>query len=274
MPSKLTLGLVLHYRIQMSSTGISLSDKTVVISGPFGLLTQALTQALTECGADVALLVDDNKSAQRFCQNISDLREMSERYGRAAALESNPKNEKEAQIDMSRCSELFGTTDIYIDTHMFSAKLPYFAEDTAKAEAVFEAASQKSYLMSQGALFYLRSRHKSRIIYVFNELDQVALEKAGSTKINEFREHVKKMATETIKDHITFNALAIGISEEFLLSRFGNGSIQSSLKKVQETLPQAKLVEYRDISNLITFMSSPLSNALNGQILRLNHGLV
>jgi len=218
MPSKLTLGLVLHYRIQMSSTGISLSDKTVVISGPFGLLTQALTQALTECGADVALLVDDNKSAQRFCQNISDLREMSERYGRAAALESNPKNEKEAQIDMSRCSELFGTTDIYIDTHMFSAKLPYFAEDTAKAEAVFEAASQKSYLMSQGALFYLRSRHKSRIIYVFNELDQVALEKAGSTKINEFREHVKKWPSKRLKI-ISLSMLSLSASVKSSYSR-------------------------------------------------------
>ncbi len=257
----------------MSSTGISLSDKTVVISGPFGLLTQSLTQALTESGADVALLVEDAKAAQRFCQNISDLREMSERYGRAAAIESNPKTEKEAQIDISRCSELFGTTDVYIDTHLFSAKLPFFAKDTANAEEVFEAALQKTYLMSQGALFFLRARHKSRIIYVFNELDQVALEKASSTKMNEFREFVKKMALETIKDHIAFNALGVGVSEEFLLSRFGVGSIQSSLKQVQETLPQAKLVEYRDISNLLTYMSSPLSNGLNGQILRLNHGL-
>ena len=250
-----------------------MSDKTVVISGPFGLLTQSLTQALTESGADVALLVDDAKAAQRFCQNISDLREMSERYGRATALESNPKTEKEAQIDMSRCSEVFGTTDIYIDTHLFSAKLPFFAGDVQTAEKNFQEALEKTYLMSMGALFFLRARHKSRILYVFNELDQVALEKAGSQKMQEFRDYVKRMATETIKDHITFNAIGIGISEEFLLSRFGNGSIQSSLTKVREALPPAKLVEYRDISNLVAFMASPLSHAVNGQILRINHGL-
>lgn len=257
----------------MSSTGISLSDKTVVISGPFGLLTQSLTQALTESGADVALLVDDAKAAQRFCQNISDLREMSERYGRAAALESNPKTEKEAQIDMSRCSEIFGTTDIYIDTHLFSAKMPFFNQDTSQAENIFVEALKKSYLMSLGALFYLKARHKSRILYLYHELDQLTLEKQNSQKMQEFKDYLKKMALETIRDQITFNAIGVGISEEFLLSRFGNGSIQSSLKKVQESVPQAKLVEYRDISNAVTFIASPLSHAINGQLIRLNHGM-
>lgn len=257
----------------MSSTGISLADKTVVISGPFGLLTQSLTQALTESGADVALLVDDAKSAQRFCQNISDLREMSERYGRATALDSNPKTEKEAQIDISRCSEVFGTTDIYIDTHLYSAKLPLFTKDSAQAETIFSNALAKTFLMSQAALFFLRSRHKSRIIYTFNDLDQAVLEKAQSQKLQEFRSHVRQMAQETLKDHITFNAVGIGVSEEFLMSRIGAGSIQSSLKELQTTLPQAKLVDYRDISNLIAYIASPLSNALNGQVIHLNHGL-
>lgn len=258
------------------STGINMSDKTVVISGPFGLLMQSLTQELTASGADVALLVDDANAAQRFCQNISDLKEMSEKYGRAAALQAKYTNEKEAQVDFSRCAELFGTTDAYIDLNLFGSKIPFFTEDvTAAADAEFEKNLNNTYLMSKAALFFLRSRHKSRVLYVFNELDKLALEKAGSTRLTEFVDFVRQMATETIKDHITFNALGVGISEEFLQARFSKaGPISASLKAIQQTLPTAKLVDYRDIGNMVAFMVSPLSNALNGQVIRLNHGLV
>lgn len=253
-----------------------MADKTVVISGPFGLLMQSLTQVLTEAGADVALLVEDANAAQRFCQNISDLKEMSEKYGRAAALQSRVTTEKEAQIDFSRCAELFGTTDAYIDLNLFGTKIPFFTGDvTAAADAEFEKNLNRTYLMSQAALFYLRSRHKSRVTYVFNELDALALNKINSTKLTEFTDYVRKMAIDTIKDHITFNALAVGVSEEFLQARFSNaGPISASLKALKETLPLAKLVDYRDIGNMITFMVSPLSNGLNGQVVRLNHGLV
>jgi enoyl-[acyl-carrier-protein] reductase (NADH) len=259
----------------LSSNGISLIDKTVALAGPFGLLAQSLTQALTENGADVCLLTDDAKAATRFCQNITDLREMSEKYGRAQAVEAKAASEKEAEMEFRRCSELFGTTDIYIDTHLYSSKIPFFMNDVpASTRDTFETALKKTHFMSRAALTFLRARHKSRILYVFNEMDQVALEKVQSRQINEFVEHVKKMALETIKDHITFNAMGLGVTEEFLLNRFPKSpTIQGSLRELQKVLPLVRLVEYRSICDAVTFMVSPLSSAINGQVVRLNHGL-
>lgn len=259
----------------MSSNGISLADKTVALSGPFGLLTQSLTQALTESGADVCLLTDDVKAAQRFCQNITDLREMSEKYGRAQAVESKCATEKEAEMEFRRCGELFGSTDIYIDTHLYSAKIPIYLENVdANAAETFKTAATKSAYMSKAALTFLRARHKSRILYIFNEMDQLALEKIQSTLLNDFIEQMKKVALDTIKDHITFNAMGLGVTEEFLLHRFPKSpTIQASLRDLQKTLPLVRLVEYRSICDAVTFMVSPLSGAINGQVIRLNHGL-
>jgi 2-hydroxycyclohexanecarboxyl-CoA dehydrogenase len=259
----------------LSSNGITLIDKTVALSGPFGLLAQSLTQALTENGADVCLLTDDAKAAQRFCQNITDLREMSEKYGRAQAVEAKAANEKDAEMEFRRCSELFGTTDIYIDTHLYSAKIPLFSGDVGAAAAdTFAAAVTKSTNMSKAALTFLRARHKSRILYIFNEMDQVALEKIDSTQLTDFVEQMKKNALDTIKDHITYNAMGLGVTEEFLLNRFPKSpTIQGSLRELQKSIPLARLVEYRSICDAITFMVSPLSGAINGQVVRLNHGL-
>jgi 2-hydroxycyclohexanecarboxyl-CoA dehydrogenase len=259
----------------MSSNGISLIDKTVALSGPFGLLTQSLTQALTENGADVCLLTDDVKAAQRFCQNITDLREMSEKYGRAQAVESKVATEKDAEMEFRRCGELFGATDIYIDTHLYSVKIPFFMNEVpASAAETFKKSLTKTQYMSRAALTFLRSRNKSRILYMFNEMDQVALEKIGSTQLIEFVEYVKTMAHETIKDHITFNAIGLGVTEEFLLNRFPKSpTIQGSLREMQKQMPLVRLVEYRNICDAITFMVSPLSAAVNGQVVRLNHGL-
>src|SRR5690606_33059887 len=91
----------------------------------------------------------------------------------------------------------------------------------------------------------------------------------------ELIQHITKFAADTIKDHITFNAVAVGVNEEYLLKRFRNSpSIPASLRQVQEHLPQARLVDNRDIANVLTFLASPLSAAINGQVILVNHGLI
>ena len=111
---------------------LNLGDRTVVIAGSFGPLVQNLASALTENGADVALVVDNADMAQRFCQNLMDLREVSERYGRSVAIENKLADEADAQEAFSRSAEVFGTTDIYIDTHLlliWKSKSPVTLED-------------------------------------------------------------------------------------------------------------------------------------------------
>ena len=270
----------------MSEVGFKLTDKTVVLAGPFGLLVQNLATLLANCGADVALVTDDYKSAQRICQNIMDMREVSEKFGRAAAIEVNFHDEKSVAQCLNRSAEAFGGADIYIDTQLFGLKIPFFATEGAKAdtppamtrgaiEASFLAALETLRTMTQAASTFVKTRTRGRIIYAFNELDVLTAKKVETSVFSQFGDYVRKVAQELAANQTAVNALAIGVNEEYLLSRFPKqASIQRAHQELQKTLPHARLVDYADISNIVAYLASHSSNGISGQIIHVNYALV
>jgi hypothetical protein len=205
-----------------------------------------------------------------------DLREVSEKYGRSAAIESDFSSQSAVQDAFSRSAEIFGTTDIYIDTQLLGMSLGYRSgANKTQAEAQFSETFNRSHITTGVALNFIRNRSKSRILYIVNDLDLNELEHLGSDKGSELREYVLRMAQETAKEHITVNALSVGVSEDYLLQKNKSAavSIQKSLKELQAKLPNARLVDYSDISATISFLVSPLSSAVNGQLITVNHGL-
>ncbi len=265
----------------MSEVGFKLTDKTIVLAGPFGLLMQNLATLLANCGADVALLTDDHKSAQRICQNIMDMREVSEMFGRAAAIEAKFHDENAIAQSLSRSAEAFGGADIYIDTQLFGLKIPFFADKNAgpattrtAIEASFLEAFETLRTMTQAASAFVKTRTRGRVLYIFNELDAFAAKKVESSVFAQFNDYVKKVAQELSASQTAVNALAIGVNEEYLLSRFPKlASIQRAHQELQKTLPHARLVDYADISNIVAFLASHSSNGISGQILHVNHAL-
>ena len=143
------------------------------------------------------------------------------------------------------------------------------------AESAFSTAFQKSHVVAGAALNFIRNRSKSRLLYIVHELDLLNLANAGSEKPKEFNEYIHRLCQETAKEQITVNALAVGASDEYIMGRYGaqSGSIREGLKKLQETTPNARLVDYSEVSSIVSFMVSPLSTALNGQVVQLDHGL-
>ena len=91
----------------MADSGFRLLDKTLVLSGPFESISQNLTSKLTELGTDVSLLTDRQDEAQRFCQNILDMREVNDRFGRAAAIPMNASSDETISNMFRQSSELF-----------------------------------------------------------------------------------------------------------------------------------------------------------------------
>ena len=252
-----------------------LNDKTVVLVGPFGQLQQNLITRITEHGSDVAVITDDVKSAQRVCQNIMDMREVSEKFGRAAALELSIKDLKSTENTFSQSAEIFGGTDIYIDTHLYSLNIPFFTSDKiGNIDSEFNSAFAKIKMMTQTAAAFLKARTRGRIIYLFNQLDMWAADKAQSDVYVDFIEYVRTTGLDLAGQNTAVNALAIGVSEDYLLSRFGKAmTIQKSMLKLQESIPHAKMVDYNEIANMTSFIASPLSSGLSGQVIRFDHCL-
>lgn len=254
-----------------------LNDKTVVMAGPFGLLMQNLVTRITEHGSDVALLTDDVKSAQRVCQNIMDMREVSEKFGRATAIDAQVDSEKGIENAFSRSAELFGSTDIYIDTHLFNLNIPFLDDSKLSADEIqseFTKKFEQAEIMTKVASTFLKARSRGRILYLFHELDLLAAEKVQSKVFTQFAEYVKSLALKLAEQNTSVNALAVGVSEEYLLSHFTKSStIQGAHRELIKVLPHAKIVDYNEIANFTSFIVSPLSSGLSGQVIRLDHGL-
>jgi len=258
-----------------------LNDKTVVLAGPFSLLIQNLITRITEYGADVAVFTDDVKSAQRVCQNIMDMREVSEKFGRAAALEVTYGDTKAYENNFSRSAEIFGSTDIFIDTHLFGLRLPHVAAgadannaNTAEFDKTFAAAFEPVQALTKVASMFIKGRTRGRILYLIHELDMLSAQNVSSPCFTELKNYIHQLGVQLSSQNIAVNGLAIGANEDYLLSRFSKTlTIQKSLQELQKTLPHARLVDYNDIANFVCFLASPGANGLSGQMVQLNHAL-
>jgi enoyl-[acyl-carrier-protein] reductase (NADH) len=101
-----------------------------------------------------------------------------------------------------------------------------------------------------------------------------AAEKVASTVFNDFEAYVYKLGKELSAQNTAVNALAVGVNEEYLLSRFPKTmTIQKANQELIKTLPQSRIVDYNEISNFTAFMASPYSSGLSGQMVHLNHAL-
>ena len=258
-----------------NNTMNGLVDKTVALVGPFGQLTHNLTARLAEYGANVCLATNNFAAADRICQNISDMREVSEKYGRTAAIETNFNSEKEIRNLFSRSAELFGGIDIYIDAQLFGLEIPFYTQKkVVDFEKSFKTFFENLKCATEVAAAYLKSRSKGKILYLYHELDMLAAEKSDSKVFVEFINYVKQKAIELSTQNTAVNSLAVGVNEEYLLTRFSKSlTIQQSLKELAKEIPHARLVDYNEITNYASFMVSPMSSGLSGQTIRLDHGL-
>jgi hypothetical protein len=255
----------------MAEFSSNLTDKTMVVAGPFGLLVQNITMHLTSLGADVVVITDEIKGATRLCQNIMDQREVSEKFGRAFAVEGVLKSEKDVQNNFSRAAEVYGSIDGYVDCYMWGMNHTATQNKMVTKEQIWNDAFQKTKAMCDSALQFVKARNKGRILILFHEMDLVSSE--NNAQLTEFQSVISKHSQENLGKSSTINAVGVGVNEEYLLTHFTKGqSIQKSLLEIKKTDPNVKLVDYSEIANWVGFMVSPNSQGLSGQIIRLNHG--
>lgn len=251
-----------------------LNDKTVVVAGPFGTLTQTLTARLAEYGSNVCLVTNNFNAADRVCQNLSDMREVSERFGRTAAVELKDGTDQDMRGIFSRGAELFGGIDIYIDANLFGLEIPFYSKkQDYNVDENFNRAFARLKSATQAAVAYMKTRSRGRVLYLCHALDMLAAQKKQSSVFENFNKYVQNIAAELVNQSTTVNTLAIGVNEEYLLNRFSQVTIQTALKELMKDIPQAKIIDYNEIANWTSYIVSPASSGLSGQTIYLNHGL-
>jgi 2-hydroxycyclohexanecarboxyl-CoA dehydrogenase len=249
----------------------NLRERTVIIAGPFSSTIQNLVFGLTRMGADVALLDKDAAQATKFCQNVTDQREVNDKQGRAMALPcdlSNPANIKDA---VGKVAQTFGGIDIYVDAFLDNQKSTFSLEgELSDFDSQILNNLKIPLMMTQNIVSYLRSRKKGRIIYLLNQSvlnadPQDVLTVATRSGLIQYAKSLSKLAKDF---NLTVNVLSLGLTEEYVLGHFPEcKSIKEAVEKLKLIDPSIRISEPEKIANSVIYLASQFGNGLTGQVL-------
>lgn len=240
--------------------------KTILLTGPFNGVTQALLRTLTEQGADIAFVNDRTPNATKYIDGVNEAREIHADYGRAAYFGLPLKTDSQAKEALGRISESIGRIDVFID----ASPLSWTAASEVKEALKF------SEMMSTQLMPFFQARQRGRIIYLFEDrsLGSIGVDDFVSSYQEELCEHIAKASVAFKEQSVTLNGVALGVTEDFILRHFPkSGSIKKSLLELQAKRPGVKLVEALDIATAIAYVAGTASGSLTGQVLRLTHGM-
>lgn len=267
--------------IESVETSFKLQDRTAILTGPCNSFNQAIALKLTQMGANVALIDRNIEKTQRFAEQLMDAREVHERYGRAVTVQADLSKLHHVQDAITRAAEAFGGIDIYIDGLMIT-DVHKFREPSSldEFERLIDVNLRSPMMMTHGALQFLESRKRGRIIYLMHDLARLGYQ--GNSLLSVTRTGLsafaRTLSREVAESNITVNCVAIGVTEEFLLNQIpqagpGSLSIQEAQARLTKEMPNASVVEPEKIANMIAFLASPLGAGITGQTIAVSQGL-
>jgi len=264
--------------MESSESTFKLQDRTAILTGPPSTMLQAIAQKLTSLGANVALVDSAMDHTQRLASQLMDQREVNDRLGRAAAIPLLSPSANHVLDAITRSAEAFGGVDIYIDTTTLTSCLEFRSVHWPEnLERLMSANLLLPMRFSHGVLRFLEGRRRGRIIFLLHDLMRLGVEghsQAAATRLGLIH-FSKGLARELASVNVTVNCVAMGVTEEFLLSqKLEPGlSLKGAHEQLMKAYPQAQLTEPERIANLVAFLASPLAAGVTGQTIAVSQGL-
>ncbi len=253
---------------------LNLRERTVVITGPVGPTLQNLVMGLTQVGADVALIDSDAAKMERFCQNVSDQREVNPKFGRAMAIPVQWDNFNSIRDAVGKAAQTFGSIDIYIDSLSEVRPSPFHVgSENPAIESLLHHNLAVPLRVTEVVAPFLKGRKRGRIVYLLQDamnrsLISDAVATAARTGLIAFS---KTLARQLQDVNVTVNCMSLGLTEEYLLGHFPDCStIKEAHEKMKAVDPLFRITEPEKIANSILYLCSNAGSAVTGQHIVLN----
>jgi NAD(P)-dependent dehydrogenase (short-subunit alcohol dehydrogenase family) len=264
--------------IENTEASFKLQDRTAVITGPCNTVNQSIAFKFTQLGANVALVDKNIDQMQRFAGQLMDAREINERYGRAFAIQADLTKLATVQDGISRAAEAFGGIDIFIDGLMTNEVKPFRdAQGVDELDRMIDVNIRSPMLVTHSILRFLEGRKRGRIIYLMQDLGRMGLANNSLMAMTRtgLTAFARSLAREVAEKNITVNCVAMGPTEEFLLSQNPGEqiSIQEAQARIGKSFPFATMTEPEKIANTVAFLASPLGLGITGQTIAVSQGL-
>lgn len=252
----------------------SLHHRTCIILGGPGPTQQSLIQSLVGQGADVVLLGPDAEKLQKFCQSLSDQREVNPKFGRAAALNLNTFDRLQLKDAIGRASQIFGGLDIFIDCLQENRPSPFkVGEENSEIESILERNLVASLRATEFVTGFFKSRKKGRIIYLLNDSfhRQIVMDAIAAASRTGLLAFSKTLAKQLQEFSVTVNCLSLGLTEEYLTGHFPEAtSLKQSAELMKAFDSGFRMTESEKVAQTVLFLAGPSGMAITGQHLVLS----
>jgi len=254
-----------------------LRERVVLIAGPLTTTTQSLMTGLISEGADVALIDTHAEKAEKFCNQLTDQREIKVKHGRAIAIKADLSKPSAIKESVGRIVQSLGGVDIFLDAQLMNEPSPIHIDQQVEdstlemIDSLLNKNIKSSLMLTQTVVGYLKSRKKGRIIYLINDCAMKALpiDAFQNATRSGLISYAQSLSKQLVEYNVTVNVLSLGVTEEYLLGHYPDTNIKDALQMHKTYDHFARITEPDKITNSVIYLGGPSGSGITGQVLRM-----
>lgn len=248
---------------------ISLHDKIALVTGGSRGIGRATALRLAEAGADIVLnYVSSRDEADRTAERIAEMGR------RVAVVRADVSEQPDVQSMLEFVGETFGRLDILVSNAASGGFRPLLAATPRNFEATMNTNVRALLFLVQAAHPLLeRARDRAKVVAISSHGSHMALPMyglIGSSKAA-LESLVRHMALEFGDQGMNFNVVQAGLVPTDS-TRLLPGAQQMFDARSYKTMTGERQLEATDVADAVLFLSSPLSDLVQGQTLIVDGG--
>ncbi|MDB3946909.1 3-oxoacyl-ACP reductase FabG [Candidatus Pelagibacter sp.] len=240
----------------------SLENKNIIVTGASGGIGNAIIKKLNEAGANI--LASGTK--------IEKLEELKKNFEGIKILKFDiSQSDKIEEFIENATGELGGSLDGLINNAGITQDNLAIRMTLDEWQKVINVNLTSTFLMSKFAIKKMLKNKSGKIVNITSVVGHTGnlgqanytASKAGIVAMS------KSLATEYAKKNININCISPGFIKTAMTDKIDDKFKEVIISKI----PSARLGEPDDIANAVFFLSSDLSNYINGETLHVNGGM-
>ena len=240
----------------------SLKNKNIIVTGASGGIGNAIIKKLNEAGANI--LASGTK--------IEKLEELKKNFEGIKILKFDiSQSDKIEEFIENATGELGGSLDGLINNAGITQDNLAIRMTLDEWQKVINVNLTSTFLMSKFAIKKMLKNKSGKIVNITSVVGHTGnlgqanytASKAGIVAMS------KSLATEYAKKNININCISPGFIKTAMTDKIDDKFKEVIISKI----PSARLGEPDDIANAVFFLSSDLSNYINGETLHVNGGM-
>lgn len=245
-----------------------LKNKVVLVTGASRGIGLSIAQTLVDHGAQVAFLVNTDKSYQTMLPVIERL---SQQGAKVLLLQADVSQKAQCQEVVKKVIDQFGQLDVLVNNAGITKDGLFVRMSEENIHQVLQVNLVGAMYMSQSVLPIMMKQKQGKIINIASVVGLMgnagqanyAASKAGLIGFT------KSLAKEYGARNIMVNAIAPGFIKSDMTAQLS----EEMANHIQSQLPAKRLGEPQEVANVVLFLASSLSSYITGEVIKVDGGM-